>query len=88
MIPSEPAYIDWATPEFSSNDFILAGGQVTPVTLTNTADVATGSFSITKELAGDVNTVPQDLLFTGSYLVTLPGGDTRDGAFEVLAGET
>lgn len=59
--------IAW-TSSFSSNDFTLTGGQLTPVTLTNTVNLRLGNFSVVKEIDGDAaDLVGEDATFTVDY---------------------
>lgn len=46
--PTEPSNVTWGQPVFSSNDFKLAGGVTTPLTLTNTATKVAGEAAWTK----------------------------------------
>lgn len=46
-----------------------------------------GRFSITKDVVGAVGAV-DGAQFGGTYVVTTPGGDDREGTFDVVDGET
>lgn len=50
--PASPAAIEWAAPEWSQNDFALAGGTTTAVTLTNRAALQRGAFQAAKRVEG------------------------------------
>lgn len=68
--PAGPAGVTWAPAAFSSNDFALVGGALTPVTLTNRAVPASGWFEATKTISGGAAAealVPQDAVFTLAY---------------------
>ncbi|MFV0451332.1 MAG: DUF5979 domain-containing protein [Propioniciclava sp.] len=68
VTPTGPESIAWGAPTFSDNDFALAGGQTTPVTLTNTATPVTGTFTAAKILTGSgVDLVADDATFTLTY---------------------
>lgn len=65
--PSEPGNVTWSS-AFSTNGFTLPGGQITPVTLTNTADVRLTDFTASKSLSGDAAAlVPSDATVTLEY---------------------
>lgn len=65
--PSEPANVTW-TSDFTVNDFTLPGGKVTPVTVTNTADVKLASFNVAKTLSGNAaGLVPDNATFDIDY---------------------
>lgn len=65
--PSEPANVTW-TSDFTVNDFTLPGGKITPVTVTNTADVKLASFNVAKTLSGNAaGLVPDDATFDIDY---------------------
>ena len=77
VTPTAPATVAWTAPVFNQNDFTLAGGSITGVTLTNQATLlppTTGTFSASKALTGTgASLVPKDATFTLAY--TYPAGE-------------
>lgn len=74
IVPTGPAGIDWAEPQFSQNDFALGADATVAVTLTNEATVARAPFSATKVIEGDgADLVARDTTFTLAY--EYPAGD-------------
>lgn len=67
--PNGPAGVTWASPDFSTNDFTLPGGKVTPVTVTNQATAPkVGRFSLVKAIEGDAEAkVSDDTEFTVTW---------------------
>lgn len=47
-----------------------------------------GVFAITKQVEGDVQGLPADQLFTGTYTVTTPTGEVVKGEWSVAGGDT
>ncbi len=78
-LPSGPAGIIWADPEFSRNDFVVGDGSTTAVTLTNTATRLNPSFSLVKSTNGeDADQAPGPEVEVGgavtwTYVVTNTG---------------
>ncbi len=85
--PANGGAIEWATPEFTLNDFALVGGEQTNVTLTNSATLRTGTFSAKKVLEGSgAELVPGETTFTLRY--AYPAGDgypAGEGSLELPA---
>ena len=48
----------------------------------------TWGFAITKQVEGDVQGLPADQLFTGTYTVTTPTGEVVKGEWSVAGGDT
>lgn len=77
-------------------DIAVRGQETVPVeaTVTRQGGGATGTgtsvgrFSITKAVEGTGVGAVAGRVYTGSYLVTVPGGEAVPGAFRVTAGET
>ncbi|MBP1327215.1 hypothetical protein JOF28_002447 [Leucobacter exalbidus] len=87
VTPVGPENVTWETPVWSQNDFTLAGGTLTEVTLTNTANVKLGGFSLKKSVSGDASgLVPAGTIFTVDYEWAVEGGQTGNGTLEVAAG--
>ena len=80
--PTEPTNVTW-TSEFSTNEFTLKGGEITPVTVTNTADVKVASFSIEKTISGNAaGLVPDGATFAIDY--SYPAGVGFDAGMGTL----
>ena len=80
--PVGPGQVQWAQPVFSETDFVLEGGTMLEVTLTNEATVPVGQFSAVKAITGDgAAQVPDDAVFTVNY--SYPAGP----GFEAGSGE-
>ncbi|SEE87869.1 DUF5979 domain-containing protein [Ruania alba] len=80
--PTGTGQVQWADPVFSETEFVLDGGVVRDVSLTNEASVLMGQFSAAKLLTGDgAAQVPADATFTLDY--SFPAGP----GFESGAGE-
>ena len=90
--PTAPANVTWGQPAFSSNDFTLVGGQVSPVTVTNTATVKEGSFQAHKQIDGTAAAeamIPAGTTFTVDYTYPAgPGFDAGSGSLELPADGT
>src|SRR5690606_5416757 len=69
--PTVPG-VAWGAAEFSPQSVTVGDGENTLVTLTNTADVAAGGFSVHKVVTGEAKgTVPADTTFTVAYEYTV-----------------
>lgn len=90
--PTSPENVTWGAPSFSSNDFTLPGGKLTPVTLTNTADVRLATFSASKSITGTEDAqvlVPSDATFTLDYSYPAgPGFEAGSGSLTLSADGT
>lgn len=87
--PTQPSTVTWSSPSFSSNDFTLPGGKVTPVTLTNRATVKTGTFSAAKTITGTpaaLGMVPTAATFVVDYSYPVgPGFEAGTGELTLPA---
>lgn len=87
--PTTPSNVTWANPTFSDNGFTLVGGEITAVTLTNSASVKTTKFTVAKALSGTSEAtaiVPADTVFTVDY--SYPAGvgfDAGSGTLDIRA---
>ena len=84
------AHLEWASATFDPEQVVIgAGGEsVVASTLTNSADLTTGTFQVAKALDG---IAPSELLidsFTVDYVAWLPTGDPVAGTFELPADGT
>ena len=90
--PTSPANIDWEDPQFSQNDFVLEGGKLTEIVLTNTANVQLGGFSAVKSLEGSQGAlalVPTDTEFVLDYSYPAgPGFPAGSGSLTIGADGT
>ncbi|WP_036571525.1 DUF5979 domain-containing protein [Oerskovia turbata] len=81
----------WGEPVFSPAQVVVADGESTAVTLTNTADVVAapvGGFTIAKEVTGpNASKVPADTEFTVAISATVDGERT-EGTLTVRADGT
>lgn len=77
--------VTWQAPTFSPESLVIGDGdqRVVAATVTNTADFATGTFEVAKELVG---IAPEQIVtddFTVAYLAREPGGDWELGSFAI-----
>lgn len=86
--PEEVKGVTWGTPSLAPSTLTIGDAAAASVTVTNPVTEQMGTFSVTKEIAGDVVNLPEDLVFTVDYEAELPLGEVRTGSFEVLAGQT
>ena len=80
-LPELPG-IAWGTPAFDpSAEITIGAGSTTAVTLTNTATLAVGGFSLSKAVQGSgAGAVPGDASFTVAWTAQVPDGVVYDGA--------
>jgi len=80
-LPELPG-IAWGTPAFDpSVEITIGAGSTTAVTLTNTATLAVGGFSLSKAVQGSgAGAVPGDASFTVAWTAQVPDGVVYDGA--------
>ncbi len=80
-LPTLPG-ITWGTPQFDPSAEITIGlGSITSVTLTNTATLAVGGFSLSKDVQGSgAGSVAEDAEFTVTWTAQVPDGIVYDGA--------
>lgn len=77
--------VTWQTPTFSPASVVIgeSGERIVAATVTNTADLETGTFEVAKELVG----ISTDQIaiddFTVGYLALEPGGDWEVGSFVI-----
>ncbi|GAA2170262.1 hypothetical protein GCM10009846_00020 [Agrococcus versicolor] len=68
ILPTTPSNVTWGAPALSIDDFAIVGAAVTPVTLTNTATLQTGTFTASKVVTGSgASLVSGDTTFTLQY---------------------
>ena len=80
--------VTWGAAVFSPQSVTVGDGENTLVTLTNTADVSVGGFSIHKVVTGkSSDRVPADTTFTVAYEYT-QGEQVVTGTFELRADGT
>ncbi|MBD7949271.1 DUF5979 domain-containing protein [Oerskovia rustica] len=85
LAPAHVVGVEWGAPVFSPASVTIGSGENTAVTLTNTADLAVGTFSITKAVTGAAaDLVPDGTEFTVQYSYE-QDGQTQTGT---LAGLT
>ncbi|MFF3064572.1 DUF5979 domain-containing protein [Oerskovia sp. NPDC057915] len=77
LAPAHVVGVEWGTPVFSPASVTIGSGENTAVTLTNTADLAVGTFSIKKVVTGPAaGLVPDGTEFTVQYSYDLDGHAT------------
>lgn len=85
-----PANLDWATPVFSPQKFVIGGGSTVDVSLTNTATLRTQSFTALKTVSGPsaaTALVPTDTGYVIEYSYPAgPGFPAGSGEIELKAG--
>lgn len=85
-----PQQIAWETRTFDPEQLVIGdgGAAVVHTTLTNRATLITGTFQVSKALAGiDPELLPVDS-FTIDYTAHFPGQDPQAGSFEIPADGT
>ncbi|GAA3228201.1 DUF5979 domain-containing protein [Oerskovia jenensis] len=68
ITPAHVVGVEWGTPVFSPASVTIGSGENTAVTLTNTANLAVGTFSVAKVVTGEAaGLVPAGTSFTVEY---------------------
>ncbi|MDF2847313.1 MAG: choice-of-anchor family protein, partial [Oerskovia sp.] len=88
LAPAHVVGVEWGTPVFSPASVTIGSGENTAVMLTNTANLAVGTFSVTKVVTGEAaDLVPDGTEFTVQYSYE-QDGQALSGSFPVLADGT
>lgn len=85
--PTTPSTVAWSEGEFSESSFTLTGGQRTSITLTNTATLLTGTFSVAKTVeTDDESTIDPAKEFAFDYTCTNAAtSESLEGSLTALA---
>lgn len=86
-VAGDSSYV-WNAPTVTPGSVTVASGDPLVLTVTNTASRLTGSFAITKQVAGTVAGEPADQTYTFDYRCTARNGNVRTGSSDpIQAGE-